>query len=479
MLAGLAACRLEPSATGQQAEPDAPPQAKAKPGVPTHPITVTGRAVDPAGKPIAGAKIYLASMGVTYGRPAETTTDQDGQYEFRDVSLPIRRADKDNPGGQGSGSFQVFGRAEGFGFAWRPRKWFYTDPKPANVTYEPDLVDPPSRYRAGDPIALDLRFPPAARFSGRVVDERGEPVVGVSLEIRNCESLGFIDSLGYVDAFYRGWSLDVLNERATAPASMKIRTSDAEGRFAFTGMPKNSLLRIDLRATGFPNRRVYAATISIPQPDEEGAPVLEDGAVIVMKAPVAVPVVVLLGDTGEPAPRVRVEAGQGPLYTSGTTDGQGRVTLRMPSGASRLELLPERGTPYLVTEGSLMVGDAPPGESAVERLRPAAIVEVKIVDAETGEGLPDVDLWRRGEGGNREEVYFRSWEVATRTAYVERPRADATGTLRALVEPGVHRFGIAHNFSPKFYVPGEPEGKEVDCRAGETVRVEFSMRKTR
>ena len=56
------------------------------------------------------------------------------------------------------GAFQVFGEAEGFGFAWRPQKWFFPQPKPANITYEPEHRDPPGRYEANDKIVLDLRF---------------------------------------------------------------------------------------------------------------------------------------------------------------------------------------------------------------------------------------------------------------------------------------------------------------------------------
>ena len=48
----------------------------------THPITVSGRALDPAGKPISGAHVYLASLRADYKRIAETTTDAEGRYEL-------------------------------------------------------------------------------------------------------------------------------------------------------------------------------------------------------------------------------------------------------------------------------------------------------------------------------------------------------------------------------------------------------------
>src|SRR5262249_35035746 len=152
---------------------------------------------------------------------------------------------------------------------------------------------------------------------------------------------------------------------------------------------------------------------------------------------------VVYADTGQPAPRVLVQAAAGLVTTSQTTDHRGQVVLKLPPGEYQLQTMPARGTPYLVTDEKLVVAAMPPDQPAVFTVRPAAIVEVTVVDAATGAGLADVDLWERlGVGPQREEVSFRSWEVATRIAWVERPRTDAQGKLRVLVEPGRHRFGV-------------------------------------
>ena len=125
-----------------------------------------------------------------------------------------------------------------------------------------------------------------------------------------------------------------------------------------------------------------------------------------------------------------------------------------------------------------MVGAKPPAEPVVATLRPAGIIEVTVVDAETGAGIPDVDLWRQTDpNGGRELLYFRSWEVATRIAWVERPRTDARGKLRALVEPGTHRIGVGFQSYPLSHEVVESAGQEVECRPGETVQLKFTMRK--
>ena len=231
-----------------------------------------------------------------------------------------------------------------------------------------------------------------------------------------------------VDNVIGGWTFDALNEHDSAPPSMKIRTTDAAGRFEFTGMPGNCRFRIDVRAKGFPDRWIHAATTREPQPAHDGGPVFTGDFKVTLTTPVDVPIKIVYGDTGQPAPKVLVQAAEGLVNTSQTSDDQGRVVLKVPPGTYRLQNLPARGTPYLVTEGQLVVKAKPPAEPVAATVRPAAIVEVTVVDAETGAGLPDVDLWEQiGPGPQRETVSFRSWEVATRIAWVERPRTDARG----------------------------------------------------
>ncbi len=436
----------------------------------TYPITVTGRALDLTGKPIPGAQVYLASRRADYKRVAETTTDAEGRYKFHDVPLPIERANTVR--GRDEGAFQVFGQAEGFGFAWRPQKWFFPHPKPANITYEPEHRDPPVRYEANDKIALDLRFPPSAHLAGTIVDDRGNPLAGVRLEIRACEALKVVDNV------FPGWTLDALNETDSVPQSMKIRVTAADGRFDFTGLPVDTRFWIHLRAKNFPRKSFFAATTDRPQADHDGGPVLNGEIKVVMATPVDVPIKMVFGDTGKPAPKVAVQAVDGLVNVLETTDDQGRVTLRLPPGKYRMENWPARGTPYLVTEGELVVVAKPPAELVVATLRPAAVIEVTVVDAETGAGIPDVDLWQRDDlRGGRERLVFRSWEVATRIAWREGPRTDAHGKLRALVEPGKHQIGVGLESYPQSHEVVEREGQDVESRAGESVQLKFTMRR--
>ena len=300
----------------------------------------------------------------------------------------------------------------------------------------------------------------------------GEPLFpGVRLEIRDCESLSVVDGIV-------GATFDALNERDSAPPSMKIRTTDAQGRFEFTGLPADCRFRIDVKAKGFPNRWVYAATTRRPQPAHDGSPVFTGDFTVTLATPLEIPVKMVFGDTGRPAPRVAVQAVEGLVSTLETTNDQGLATLRLPPGKYRMENWPARGTPYLVTEDELLVGTKPPAEPIVRTLRPAGIIEILVVDAESGAGIADVDVWRQtGPDGGRENLIVTSWEVATRIAWRESPRTDARGKLRALVEPGTHRIGVGFQSYPLSHEVVESGGQEVECRPGETVHLKFTMRK--
>ena len=371
--------------------------------------------------------------------------------------------------------FEVFGQAEGLASPGGPRSGFY--PSPSTSREVKDLArDMSSSFEANDPIVLDLKFPPPARLTGRVVDDRGRPIPGARLEIRGCEPIHRELGLGTSEGIFTA-----LNEIDSVPGEMKVRSTDDDGRFAFDGLPAEVLFRIDVRPKGYPNRWICAATSNEPHPDHAGLPVLIGDLTLTFATPVEVPIRVMAGDTGRPAAKVLVGVG-GPdgIATSETTDAEGRVTLRIPPATYRMELLPERGTPYLVTEAEIVAEG--PDKPIVATLRPAAILEVTAIDGETGAGVPDVDLWEEkaaapGAKATRELIYFRSWEVATRIAHVDRPRTDDVGKLRALVEPGTHRVGVGLESRPIGYRSVDPRSREVSCRPGETVPLEFTFRK--
>src|SRR5262249_13339799 len=86
-----------------------PEDAKKEPAM----LMMSGRVVDPAGKPIAGAKLYLLDFSAAQGAPrVQATSDVDGRFQFQ-----VARADVQLPPYGGKRWDQVFlcATAEGYG----------------------------------------------------------------------------------------------------------------------------------------------------------------------------------------------------------------------------------------------------------------------------------------------------------------------------------------------------------------------------
>ncbi len=445
----------------------------------TAPITVFGRALDVQGKPIAEGEIFLASRQPGHKRLAQTTSAADGSYRFEDVSLSIKRPDTN--AGRNAGSFEVFGIAEGYALAWRPKKSFYPDRKHVLDTWGDSNRDQPPGYGTEDPIELDLTFGPPKTIRGRIVDERGQPIPDTGLAIRSCRRLPDREDDQRCLAY--GY-LESLNGRAIVPPRVKIRTTGADGRFEFTGLPADYRWSIDVRPPGHPPRVIHATTHEGIDSDANGIRVYSGDFDVVFASPRKLKIRVVYGDTGEPAPKVGVG---GMVTVAGffeTTDEDGFVEALLPDGRHQLGMIPRYGTPYLSTQSDVVASAETAQQTTTLRLRPAAVVDVSVVDGDTGKPLSGVDVWLDQEVPGATKPYrrvhgYRSWEVETRISHSESPRSDANGKMRVLFEPGKHRIGVALEAFPEGYEPVQPDGKEVDCQPGEPISVEFRMRRKR
>ena len=453
--------KAAPEAVQEVAEVDLE---QAAPKTYTSPITVTGRAVDPEGKPIAGARVYLGSRLADYKPLVEGKTDAAGRYEFQNVPLPIEKADTVN--GRDQGAFQVVGEAAGFGFTFRSTKTYYPLPASKKTADVVNPIDPPYAFEAGEKINIDLQFPPAASLHGTIIDDRGNPLPNISLRVRDCEVGVKLDD-------NRLWSFDSYIDGDFAPTAMKRRTTDALGHFEFTGLPADCRFRIMVDAKGFPSYTILAATAAKADRYLYGEPAQTGELKLTMPIPMDVPVKMIYADTGEPAPGVAVQTG-GLLETS---DQQGKATLRLSHGTFQMQNWPARGTPYLISRSEIVVGVKPPVEPFVLSMRRAGELEITVVDEATGQGLPGVDVWQKTDDDPREKYVMKSWEVATRISHRDSPRTDAQGKLKVFVEPGGHRFGVAKDACPLGYEVVEANGQDVECRAGVTSTLKFLMRK--
>ena len=437
----------------------------------TSPITVFGRALDQDGKPIAGAEVFLASPR-TDGKPlAIVKTGTDGSYRFEEVPLTIKRADTNS--GKDNGSFEVFARAEGYGLTWRPLKWFYPDSAHVDGTVPDPTWDQPYKYGREDPIELDLLFGPPKSLRGRVVNDQGQPIAGTKLAIRGAKLWGDSRSLRDLESF---------NWKALVPESVKVRYTDDQGRFEFTNLPADRVFRIDVEPPGYTERQIYAVTREGVDKDSQGNLVYSGEMEIVFARPRKVKLHVVYGDTGGPADRVGVGCKTSVAGFWETTDADGFVEVPLPDGQYELGFSPRYRTDYLRTNAEITVSEETAKEPISIRLDPAAIVDITVLDADSGKPLEGADVWLEQTPAGSATPYrrvhgYRSWEVETRLSRYVAPRSDENGKMRVLFEPGKRRIGIGKEAYPEGYVPVEVDGKEIECRAGEPTSVEFRMKK--
>ena len=439
----------------------------------THPITVSGRALDEDGEPIADAKIYLISVRADYKRVAETVTDAKGKYEFRNALLPIEPAQR-NSSNHDYGSFEVFGSKPGKAFAWRPRKTYY--PKRNGNTYRSSpSQEVPSQFFADDPIELDFVFGESKSIKGQITDESGAPLAGVRIELRRCEKLQSDDLIeqGVVSSYHE---LEALNQPDDIPGEIKKRVTDSDGRFEFTDVPVECQFWFNTRIRDYAADDFYAATTERELPLLGGWGKIHTKEVLLrFPRTVDVPIKVVFGDTGQPAARVFTN-----MHSWSTTNEEGIAILKIAPGTYKNQyLLPARGTRYLVTEleEEVVVTREPPKEPLILKLKPACELDVTIVDADTGQPIADVDLWMSDPdapvGTEKSEVMFRSFE-APDISHVDRPKSSSEGKLRALVEPGRHRFGVGNALHPSGYKI-DRTGQLVDCPASQKIEVTLKL----
>jgi protocatechuate 3,4-dioxygenase beta subunit len=430
----------------------------------TFPLTVTGKALDPDGKPIAGATIFLVSksgMGKQLGR---VTTGPDGSYQFHDAPLPIP-TNKDKRALE-TASLQIFGTAPGRAFAWRGVKRIYLDAR----FRDPNMSKPQNFFEEGfwpdEAIQLDLPFASVRSIRGRVVDERGRAVQGVKVSILNCDYLDTDGKESHVNSreFHLGPSGDLI------PTEIRA-ISDNEGRFAFESVPPEVVCWIRAEHPKYAPIYFYTTTSNNPpQTHDDGHPVQLNPVELTLEEPRIVSLQVVGADNQQPIASVRVHGSTSRAngyWSSDSTNNKGRARLKLPPGQYQLCADPPRGANYIRTLGEIVVekGD---GEQMIRfEAKPGCTVIFKALDAGTGKGIAGVSF--RSE---RERVHSVNW-------FIDEPTSDAQGEMRAVVEPGTLLYAVSQ--LPDGYAEDDNReataGRTLELPESGTVTAEFLLHK--
>lgn len=304
---------------------------------------LAGRVVDPRGRPVAGAGIFLAER-----LPSRRSWEQ------------ALRGEPDAESGR-DGSFSVDDLARG---------------TPLHLLVKADGYIAAAVQGVRPPVAAPLvvRLEPAAMLRGRLLDEAGGPVSGARVQLT--------------------WQAVLAGdprERPVGEAIERSAVSNAEGRFEIVEVPAGEV-SLDVRAQGFVPVEGFEAAVPAPDPDRELVLRLRRGARLEGRVTTA---------AAAPVAGVRISAGghsastdaEGVYAIDGIAPGPQEVrvfhphyrrrarTLRIEEGTNRFDVELEEG---FRVSGRVVDPDGRPVAGAQVRLATVSRAELREHEARTG-----------------------------------------------------------------------------------------------
>jgi hypothetical protein len=355
-------------------------------------VTVEGKVVDPEGRPVPGAKLFVGPLRDEQAfRTPRTTTDTAGRYRFAIARSEIP------PAGRGSGpwgSVQVVAEAAGFGPAW-------TDPGAVAASRSTVL------RLARDDVPIE----------GTVADLEGRPLAGVKVDPIALYA-GIPRSLdAFLEAYrdnpfsqYTIHNNHLLRHLPVRPPSWPAElTTDEQGRFRLTGVGRDRLVALGVRGPTIESLMIYA--LSRRDVDLKRADRSSPRFRMLYEAGANVPIIygsrfhhlanpsrpitgtVRERDTGRPVAGIEVMGVVANHETSANarTDAQGRFQLLgLPiEGKLRITVFPAKGQSFLRqnVEHRLRGTEAAPVQVDIKVAR-GVLVRGRLIDAATRQPVP-------------------------------------------------------------------------------------------
>ncbi len=368
LLLPLAMLRIGPRATAAAVtgqEPNAGQPAAA--ALPAARMTVTGRVLDPTGKPVRHAAVMIVVRSKLWTGPLRFSTagmtinyerrcDDSGQFR---IELPRTSSARHQ-------ALTVTALAPGYGLGW--------------AELDPDAESP----------TADVALRPEQIIRGRLFDLKGQPARGVRIAVQSARYVvrGELADVARRDAYERP-SLD-------SPAWPASAISDDDGRFTLRGLGRGPNYSL---STDDPRFNLHVATI---RTDDGAAPQgrlsrYVGSGVRVEPGPDSKPIAITVqparsvtgrvtdADTGRPVPHA-VVAALGSVPSEADGDGRFRVAATDVGRLNRfvIRAASPDGAPYLVAEKD---GEWPKG--AVEQsvnlaLTRGVMVRGKVTEEGTG-----------------------------------------------------------------------------------------------
>ncbi|SIO61105.1 Signal transducer regulating beta-lactamase production, contains metallopeptidase domain [Singulisphaera sp. GP187] len=375
-LLGVSGARKEVKAAAPQVEapkPDAAEKADDN-------RTVHGQVIDPDGKPVPGATVYLTPAYGYLSKPntlvVSTTAGADGRFI---IEVPETR--------EFEHSRIVSAGAPGFGVGWVK-------------------TSPGDRL---DNLGLQLEVDDAP-IDGQIVDLEGNPIVGASLRVIQINASPLNDLGPWLAAVERKegdpWELEhrYLSRYTLEPSSTAL--TDAEGRFRITGIGRNRVAWLQLESPKVVSQQLRVLTrpgkaVEVPHgggDHETGEPLVATtyfGASFRHAAAPTRPIVGVVRDADTKKPLAGVPIRSRTLATrpnylddiaQTVTDAEGHFRLTgMPKGkGNTIVAVPKADQPYAPCVKEVPDGPGLAPVSLEIELRRGVWIEGKITDKATG-----------------------------------------------------------------------------------------------
>jgi RNA polymerase sigma factor (sigma-70 family) len=355
-------------------ESDRAAENKRSPGEPTVPCVVRDR----AGKPIAGARVYLTSVttvaavtsikalpraqwGYIKKVVAEGKTDAEGRCELRGRLTGLEVPD----------SMSLAAVAPGYGLSGKTR------------------IDLPAKGAANQaPIAITLR--PEVKIKGQLLTPAGAPAQGVRVRLN---SIAFDGGDGVAVDISDSWKI----KDSDLPYWPTAVVTNAQGRFTLDGFSEDADASLTLTHDDFELQDILVSTKA---KGSDGARRLKPEFKHALAPGRTLRGVVTAADTGKPLPGVfldiQADAPNGLFFGEARTDEQGRYQMPGPAGLSNYQVgaYPPPDSGYLALRGG-RGGKWPAGAQLIEVsfvLPRGRLIRGTVFDGDTKKPLAGVSI---------------------------------------------------------------------------------------
>jgi RNA polymerase sigma factor (sigma-70 family) len=347
-------------------------------------IKVTGRVLNPDGKPVAGATISVWSYGAKKKKELpRILSDQDGKFH-----LAVTRSELKHEA-------QVTAWADGYALDWTDLN---DSGKGTNLTL----------HLARDEVPIE----------GRILDLQGKPVSGAMIRLVRLSRTEGPNLDEWVKVIGRS-TLDALTKKHTffrrqigepgqpLPGLLTEVMTDREGRFKLTGAGRERLVVLRVQKAGIATADIEVVTRRMPttrtpqDPFKTYSPLTFYGAAFDFAAAPSQPFegVVTEKATGKPVANVVIQGSPGHLSCQASTDERGRYRLDgLPLGELKLTAIPPATSPYFIRSQRMRRSADQKPVTANFELYSGVWITGRITDSRSGKPVEAEVHYRHSDG---------------------------------------------------------------------------------